>query len=159
MVGETSVLPVIRPEFIMLAFGRPIVKIETTINFEQYRAVLEAMRKPPDRSGRSLVTRGLVAFAFAFFIVIGLQTGLRDVTILTSIIFVLLVCLSWIWLRFRMPKCLRRTYIAQESQLNGQIMEITHDGISGHWANGNASYRYTWQAFERLLDLPDSFVL
>lgn len=43
--------------------------------------------------------------------------------------------------------------------MNGQIMEITQDGISGHWANGNASYRYAWQAFERLLDLPDSLVL
>jgi hypothetical protein len=135
------------------------VELQTTINFEEYRAVLEAMRKPPERTGRSQLTRVLVAFVFAFSIVIGLQTRLRDVTILTSIIFVLLVCLSWIWLRFRAPKCLRRTFVAQERQLNGQIMEITQDGISGHWANGNASYRYAWQAFERLLDMPDSFVL
>ncbi|HZQ42954.1 MAG TPA: YcxB family protein [Acidobacteriaceae bacterium] len=135
------------------------MEIQATINFEEYRAMLEAMRKPPERSGRSLITRGLIALAFAVLFVIGLQTGLRDVTVLASIVCVLLPCLCWIWLRFRMPKCLRRTYLAQEKQLNGQIMKITHDGISGQWANGNASYRYAWQAFERLLDLPDSFVL
>lgn len=134
------------------------MEIQTTINFEEYSAVLKAMRKPRAKTGRRLAAEGLIGSAFGLLIVIGLQTRLHDAIILSSIIFGLLACLGWLWVKFSKPKCLRRSYVAQEKQLNGQIMEINQDGISGHWANGYASYRYAWRAFERLLDLPGSFV-
>jgi hypothetical protein len=63
-----------------------------------------------------------------------------------------------LWCKWQSNRTFRKSYEAQQKQLNGQIMNIDESGISGRWENGNASYQYKWSAFESFLELPDGFL-
>jgi hypothetical protein len=134
--------------------------IEPTITFEQYRATLEAMRKPAERRfGKTQWYRIALIVIFSFSLTIAIKTPSTQKSSLAGfIILILLLSALWLWAKFRTQSCLKQTYDAQEKQLNGQHMDIDESGIVGQWADGTASYQYKWSAFERFIDLPDAFL-
>jgi hypothetical protein len=132
--------------------------IEPTITFEQYRASLEAMRKPADRKfGKTQWLRVAVIVIFSFSLFVAIKTpSTQNSSLVGFIIIILLSSATWLWAKFRTQSCLKQAYHAQEKQLNGQRMDINESGIAGQWADGTASYEYKWSAFERFIDLPDA---
>jgi hypothetical protein len=116
--------------------------VEPSITFEQYRAALEAMRKPSDkRFGRSQWLRVAVIIILSFSIFIAVKTPDTQHSSLVFLISLipLYIALS-LWGRFRTKSCLKQAYTAQEKQLQGQRMDVDESGIIGQWADGNASY-------------------
>lgn len=136
------------------------MRIESQITFEQYRAALEAMKTPADRrfgTPKWLSVVFIVIFSFSLVILLKLPSTSDD-TVTGFIILAVVLFSIHAWCKYRVKSYLRRTYNAQEKQLNGQQMEISEAGISGEWANGDLTYDYKWSAFERCIDLPDAFL-
>jgi hypothetical protein len=134
--------------------------IVATISFEQYKASLEALRKPAERRyGKTAWLRIFFITFFSFSLVIAIKTpSTQQSSLLGFILLVMLFSALWLWAKFRTQSCLKQAYNAQEKQLNGQHMDINESGIVGQWADGTASYQYKWSAFERFIDLPDALL-
>src|SRR5271170_6057291 len=118
------------------------------------------MRNPADRRfGRTSWLRVAVIIIFSFSLLIAIKTpSTQGSSLVGFVLLIFMVSALWLWSKFRIQACLKQTYIAQEKQLNGQHMDIDESGIIGQWADGTASYRYKWAAFERFIDLPDAFL-
>jgi hypothetical protein len=141
-------------------FGEFILHVEPSITLEQYRAALEAIRKPSDkRFGRSqwLRVAVIITLSFSIFIAVKTPDTQRSSLVVLISLATLYLALSLLT-RFKTKSCLKQAYTAQEKQLQGQRMDVTESGIIGQWADGNASYQYKWTAFERFIELPDAFL-
>jgi hypothetical protein len=64
----------------------------------------------------------------------------------------------YFWSKSRAKSCLKQHFEAQQTQLNGQQMDIDEAGISGNWQDGGAAYQFKWSAFRSFIDLPDAFL-
>jgi hypothetical protein len=134
--------------------------IVATISFEQYKASLDALRKPAERRyGKTKWLRIFFITFFSFSLFIAIKTpSTQQSSLLGFILLVLFFSAIWLWAKFRTQSCLKQAYTAQEKQFNGQHMDINESGIVGQWADGAVIYQYKWSAFERFIDLPDAIL-
>jgi hypothetical protein len=136
------------------------MRLQPKITFEQYRAIYQliAAAKPKATKKRSWQECLVLAFVC---LVLGLAPHFPPTRIPAFTLYAVLI-LCWIFCkplaRRSRDRSLKRFYADEQAKLNDQVLTIDESGISCNQADGQATSHLTWQAFTRLIDVPDAFV-